>query len=167
MNPIARLLAAALLASTGAAATAETAQLARDTPLLAQPLGDAAVVAKLKAGTTLTVKARRGAWAEVATAAGQAGHVRILNLRSTGGSPGDSGVGTLANVFRTGSSGNSVATGVKGMSAEDLTTAEPDAAQLAKLQGLGVDAQAARSAAARAGLKAREVPALPDPKDDR
>src|SRR5690606_2182763 len=134
MNPAGKLLTAWLLITLSGAATAETATLARDTTLHEQPLGNAAIIAALKARSLVTVDARKGAWAKVTTTDGKTGHLRILNLRSTSTQKGDSGVGALASVFRTGSSGSSVATGVKGMSAEELTGAMPDEAELQKLQ---------------------------------
>lgn len=162
MNHVARTLAL-LLAITSGSVFAESATLARDTPLHEKPLRDAAVVATLKAGALVNVDTRQGAWAKVTTADGKQGHVRILNLRSAGGQKGDSGVSALASVFRTGSSGTSVATGVKGMSAEELTGAEPDEAELRELHRLRASEEDARRAARQAGLKAIEVAELPPP----
>lgn len=163
MNPAGKLLAALLLITVSATVTAETAKLARDTALHTQPQGNAAVVATLKAQSIVTVDARQGAWAKVTTMDGQTGHLRILNLRSTSTQKGDSGVSALANVFRTGSSGSSVATGVKGMSAEELTSAAPDEAELQKLQGLRTSKDAAQRSAAQEGLKPVDVAELPSP----
>lgn len=162
MNHAARILATLLLLCSPLA-IAETATLARDTELRAQALGNAPVVAALKARTLLTVNSRKGAWAQVTTADGKTGHVRLLNLRSTTTRQGDSGIGALTSVFRTGSSGNSVATGVKGMSAEDLTTAEANIAELKELDGYRAGKKEARSAAATTGLKAHDVEFLPPP----
>lgn len=163
MNPAGKLLAALLLVTGSSAATAETATLARDTTLHEKPLGNAAVVGTLKAQSLVTVDARKGAWAKVTTTDGKTGHLRILNLRSTSTQKGDSGVSALASVFRTGSSGSSVATGVKGMSAEELTGAAPNEAELQKLQGLRVSEDEARRSAGRAGLKPVDVAELPAP----
>lgn len=163
MNPAGKMLAALLLIAGSAAVTAETATLARDTTLHEQPLGNAAIVATLKAQSLVTVDARKGAWARVTTTDGKTGHLRILNLRSTSTQKGDSGVSALASVFRTGSSGSSVATGVKGMSAEELTSAAPNEAELQKLHGLRASEEEARRSAGRAGLKPVDVAALPAP----
>lgn len=163
MNPAGKFLAALLLIAGSAAATAETAKLARDTTLHTQPLGNATVVATLKAHSIVTVDARKGAWAKVTTMDGKTGHLRILNLRSASTQKGDSGVGALANVFRTGSSGSSVATGVKGMSAEELTSAEPDEAELQKLHSLRTSKDEAQRSATQEGLKPVDVAELPAP----
>lgn len=167
MNRCARLLAALLLsalaANAPAADPATSATVARDTELREKPLGDAPVVAPLKAKATVTVTARNGAWAQVSTADGKKGYVRLLNLRTGSARKGDSGVGALASVFKTGSSGNTVATGVKGMSAESLTGAAPDNAQVEKLAGYKASEKAARDGAKLAGLKAQKVEYLPAP----
>lgn len=162
MNHVARTLAL-LLTITSGSVFAESAMLARDTPLHEKPLGDAVVVATLKAGALVNVDTRQGAWAKVTTADGRQGHLRILNLRSTSTRKGDSGVGALASVFRTGSSGTSVATGVKGMSAEELTGAAPNDAELRKLHAINVSEDDARRTARLAGLKSVDVPELPPP----
>ncbi len=144
-----------------AAPTAETATVARDTELRAQPLNDAPVLASLKAKAAVTITARRGAWAQV-KAGTQSGYVRLFNLRTSSGIKGDSGTGSVASVFRTGSSGSSVSTGVKGLSETDLTDAEADPAQLKKLAGYAVSAEAAKTSAKSAGLAASTVEWLPD-----
>jgi len=157
------LLAALLLALASDALAGERATLARDSELRSKALGDAPVVARLKASTAVTIDSRVGAWAKVTTADRKAGYVRLLNLRTQSAQKGNSGVGALASAFRTGSSGQSVATGVKGMSAEQLTAAEPSPAQLAKLAELRESDAQARSTAAAAGLAAQTVAYLPPP----
>lgn len=161
MNRAGKRLAALLLATLSSTAFGEGATLARDTELRAKPLNDAAVVAPLKAKAVVDVLARSGAWAQVKTADGATGYVRLLNLRTSSGAQGGSGVGQLASVFRTGSSGNSVSTGVKGMSEEDLTGATADPAQLTRLGTYKTTAPEAREAARLAGLKATAVEYLP------
>lgn len=164
MNRCGKLLAALLLSAlAGTALAAGNATVARDTELREKPLGDAPVVAPLKAKTTVTVASRNGAWAQVTTADGKKGYVRLLNLRTGSGQKGDSGVGALASVFKTGSSGNTVATGVKGMSEEALTGATPDAAQVEKLAGYKASEKSARDGAKAAGLKAQKIDYLPAP----
>ena len=168
MNPSAgrirnqALLAAALLLGS-AAALAETAQLARDSQLLAQPLTNAAVVTSAKAGATLTVESRDGAWAKVKTGDGKSGYVRLFNLPTASGAQGDSGVGQLVSVFRTGASGTSVSTGVKGLSGEDLTDAKPDRKEVKKLDDFKVGEKDARLSATAQGLKEQDVAWLPEP----
>ena len=163
MNRTARLLATLLLATSAGAFAAGTATVARDTDLRAKALSDAAVVTALKSGATVTLATRSGAWAQVTTADGKTGWVRLLNLRTSGTLKGDSGASSLASLFKTGSSGRSVATGVKGMSDEELTGATPSTEQVTKLSSLRVTADDARASAGRAGLKAQQVDWLPVP----
>jgi hypothetical protein len=93
--------------------------------------------------------------------------VRLLNLRTRSAVAGNSGLGALTSAFRTGSSGQSVATGVKGMSAEQLTDAQPAPEQVAKLSAFRDTDSNVRSGAASAGLKAQQVAYLPVPVKDK
>lgn len=164
MNHAGRTLAALLLALASAGAGADAATVARNTDMRAKPLNDAAVVASLKAQANVEVLERGGAWAQVRSADGKTGWVRLLNLRTSSGQKGDSGVGALASVFRTGSSGSSVSTGVKGLSEEDLTGAKPNADEARKLAALRATDDDARRSAKDAGLKAHNVKYLGDDK---
>ncbi len=166
-----KLLATLLLATIGfyigGAIAADAATIARDTPLRDKPFNDAAIIAQLKAKAAVSVQSRTGAWAQINTTDGKNGYVRLLNLRTSSGQKGAGGVGALASVFRTGSSGTSVATGVKGLSEENLTGAEANPAEVEKLAAwTATDAQA-RSAAKSAGLKARTVEYLSTGGDDQ
>lgn len=171
MNRSERILLPALLLTASVllaplVGAADQATLARDTELRAKPLGDAAVVAPLKSKTAVTIVSRSGAWAQVTTGDGKTGYVRMLNLRTGSSQKGDSGIGALANVFRTGSSGNSVATGVKGMSEEDLTGATPSPEAVEHLSHHRASEKAARNGAKSVGLKAKEVAYLAAPGKD-
>lgn len=145
---------------------AEKATLARDSDLRSKALGNASVVAALKAGSAVSINSRSGAWANVTSAEGKSGYVRLLNLRTSSAQKGDSGLNALASTFRTGASGYSVATGVKGMSESDLTGATPSPEQVAKLATFRKSEQDARSTAASAGLKVKQVAYLPAPAKD-
>lgn len=154
------LLLAGLVASP--LALAEPATLLRDSELRAKPLADAAVVAPLKAQSVVDVGTRQGAWAQVKTPAGQSGWVRVLNLRTGSGQRGDAGIGAMASVFRTGSSGNTVSTGVKGLSAEEISQATPNAAEAARLATLAVKETDARQFASQGKLASQSVDYLAD-----
>lgn len=159
------LLAAALgLAVAGSiAGAADKATIARDTDLRAKPFNDATVVAPLKAQTAVSIQSRSGAWAQV-TVGSKTGYVRLLNLRTQSAQKGDSGVQSVASVFRTGSSGHSVSTGVKGLSEEDLTGAVANPEQVKKLATYAVAKNDATESAQAAGLKETQVAYLPAPK---
>ncbi|MES2917152.1 MAG: SH3 domain-containing protein [Pseudomonadota bacterium] len=161
MNRILRRLAGVpvILAALAAAGTAsaEPGTLLRDSELRAKPFGDAAVVAALKAKDSIDIVARQGAWAQV-KAGGQAGWVRVLNVRTGSGQRGDAGVGQLASVFKTGSSGTTVTTGVKGLSEQKLATAEPAPAEARRLDQYRETEAGARGFARQAKLASQELP---------
>lgn len=154
------LLLAGLIASPFA--LAEPATLLRDSELRAKPQADAAVIAPLQAQSVVEVSARQGAWAQVKTPTGQSGWVRVLNLRTGSGRRGDAGIGAMASVFRTGSSGNTVSTGVKGLSAEQISQAAPNEAEVARLATLAVKEADARQFASQGKLASQSVDYLPD-----
>ncbi|MFZ5756873.1 MAG: SH3 domain-containing protein [Pseudomonadota bacterium] len=165
-GPAALMLVLAALA-TGPVLAADNATVARDTQLREKPLNDAPVVAELKAKAAVSVNSRNGAWAHVSTAGGKSGFVRLLNLRTSSGQKGESGVGALASVFKTGSSGSSVSTGVKGLSEEDLTGAEANDAEVEKLAAFKAADKEARDGARLAGLKAKPVDYLLAPEGSK
>lgn len=155
-HPARAAVLAILLAAAGVA-TAEPGTLLRDSELRAKPFGDAEVVAQLKGKDSVEIVSRKGAWAEVKSA-GKSGWVRLLNVRTGSGQRGDIGVGALASVFKTGSSGTTVTTGVKGLSEEQLTNAEPNAAEAKRLGQYRENEAAARNFARQAKLEAKTVP---------
>lgn len=153
------LLATVLLGCS--LAHAEPATLLKTSELRSQPLGSASVVSMLQAKDTVDVVARQGAWASVKTSAGKTGWVRVLNLRTGSGQRGDAGIGTIASVFKTGSSGNTVSTGVKGLSAEQLQSATPNPAEAERLNGFAAKENDARSFAKQGKLADKKVDYLP------
>src|SRR5438105_1149229 len=93
------------------------------------------------------------------------GWVRMLSIRmaSTGESAsGDSGIKSLFNVARTGSSGTAVATGVRGLDKEQIKNARPNPAELEKLSGFrAAKGEAERFAGGKPALKPQSVEYLP------
>jgi Bacterial SH3 domain len=138
------LLAAALAAGVAQAAPAT---LVRAVELKQQPASDAPSVAQLAADAAVDAGERRGGWVRVKTAAGESGWVKLLSLRyarSGDAKSGDSGVAQLFNVARSGSSGTRVATGVRGLDAEQLANAQPNLQALRQLEDYAVDGAAAQ-----------------------
>jgi hypothetical protein len=146
------------------AASAEKGQIIRAGDLLAQPFIDAPSAAKLTASQPVAIVERRGPWVSV-QANGKTGWVRLLNLRlepavavagrtppSTASRPSG-----LSSLMRTGSSGRTVTTGVKGMDEEDIRASTPNYEELTLLEELGVDAAEARASAEKAKLAERSV----------
>ena len=70
---------------------------------------------------------------------------------------GDSGISSLFNVARTGSSGTQVTTGVRGLDPEMLANAQPNPQELAKMEQFAVTSDAAAGFAAKGRLKAHQV----------
>jgi hypothetical protein len=139
----------------------ERALVIRAGDLMAQPFIDAAKVAPVSAGDPVVIVARRGGWVSV-QANGKTGWLRALNLRLEPGAGG--GVGRASNalsrsaaLLRTGSSGKTVTTGVKGLGEEDIRNATIDPAQLAELTSLAVTPSAARDTAAGKKLAESKV----------
>jgi hypothetical protein len=139
-------------------ALAEPATVIRATDLKQAPATDAATVAALAENTAVEALERKGGWTRVKAQAGE-GWVRMLALRFGGAAPkpGASGASQLFNVARTGTSGTQVTTGVRGLDAEQLANAQPNPAELAKLQNFAADRDAAASFAAQGKLDAKAV----------
>ena len=152
-----RLLA--LLIFVPVVALAEPATVIRATELKKEPASDADTVAKLAENANVEALERKGGWTRVKAADGE-GWVRMLSLRygaSTAAKPGASGVSQLFNVARTGTSGTQVTTGVRGLDDEKIVNAQPNPAELKKLEGFAVPAGASAEFAQRGKLQAQTV----------
>lgn len=150
--------AALLLAFLPIVAMAEPASVVRPSPLMSEPATDATKVADLPANAAVDARERRGGWMHVRTASGQEGWVKILALRYGGAAKGgDTGLTQAINVARTGSSGTQVTTGVRGLDDEKIVNAQPNPAELKKLEGFAVPAGASAEFAQRGKLQAQTV----------
>lgn len=140
-------------------AAAEPATVIRATELKQEPATDAATVAELAENTAVDALERQGGWTRVKAAGGE-GWVRMLALRfggTTAAKPGATGLSQLFSVARTGTSGTQTTTGVRGLDADQITAAQPNPAELAKLQGFAADRDTAASFAAQGKLDAKPV----------
>ena len=143
-------------------AWAEPATVIRATELKAEPATDAATVTQLAEKTQVDALERKGGWTRIKAGNAQ-GWVKMLALRYDGaGKRGDSGVAQAFNVARTGSSGTQVTTGVRGLDEEQLAKAQPNPAELAKLNRFAVDRAGATEFAAEGKLSSVSV-AYPKP----
>lgn len=134
------LFAAGLLIGSAAHA-GERGLLLRAGDLLAEPFIDAQKLGPLTPNQSVTIVERRGGWVAV-EAGGRRGWVRLLNLRLEPGAVLNDGHPTAA--LRTGSTGRTVATGVKGLDEADILNASPDRGQLAQLEAQGVSDDVAK-----------------------
>lgn len=145
----------ALACAWGVAAAAESVVIDRDSPLLATPASDAAVVAQLKQGTAGEFIARKGAWINLKTAAGT-GWVMSFNVRFGGGQAATGGSGSGGGGLPSFLGGRKPATtatiGIRGLEAEDLKGARMDAQQLQMLDSFAASKRQAEEAAQATGL---------------
>jgi hypothetical protein len=149
----------AILLLVPMAVLAEPATVIKATELKQEPASDAATVAALPENTAVEALERKSGWTRVKAHSGE-GWVRMLALRFGGSGtpkPGASGVSQLFNVARTGTSGTQVTTGVRGLDADQIATAQPNPAELAKLQQFATDRPAAENFAAQGKLDAKSV----------
>ena len=164
-------LLALLLVLPAPAASAETGLVIRPADLMAQPFIDAPKVGPVAANQPVQIVSRQGAWVSVSVG-GRTGWIRALNLRLEGaaGAPGAAArpanggerpsVNSLSNpasLLRTGSSGRTVTTGVKGLDEEDIRNASVDPQQVEALAALAVTPDDARQKAASSKLAETQV----------
>ncbi len=152
--------AALVLLLLPAIALAGPATAIRPTEIRREPRFDSVALARLAEGQKVEAFERRGGWTRVKDEGGTEGWVRMFMLRHSGGGAarqGDSGILAAINVARTGSSGRQVTTGVRGLDAEQLKNAKPDAAEFKKLAGYAADRDDAARFAAAGELVAQRV----------
>jgi hypothetical protein len=123
----------------------------RSTEIKQLPYSDAATVGTLGEKASVNVMSRQGGW------------VRMLSLRgdSTAKKSGDTGLQSLINVGRSGSSGITMTTGIRGLSEEDLKNARPNPSEFAKLKNYAADKAKAEKFAHDAKLKTHQLDYLP------
>ena len=140
----------------------QVAYTVRSTEIKKLPYSDAATVGKLDEKSSVNVMSRQGGWVKITSAKGN-GWVRMLSLRgdSTAKKSGDTGLQSLINVGRSGSSGITMTTGVRGLSEEDLKNAQPNPEEFEKLQKYAVNKARAEKFARDAKLKTQQLDYLP------
>ncbi|NNM68841.1 MAG: SH3 domain-containing protein [Gallionella sp.] len=132
----------------------------RATEIKQQPFSDAETVGMLLEKARVQVIQRQGGWVMIGSDQGD-GWVKMLNLRSSSAKRGDSGLQSLFNLGRSGSSGITVATGVRGLSEADLQNAKPNPAELAKMQNYAADKNQAEKFARDGKLNAQVLDFIP------
>ena len=162
-------LAAALLAAP--LAFAETGTLVRASELKAEPFTDAATLAKLAEQSQVEVLKRQGAWARVKAPEGE-GWLRLLSLKLGAGGPppvkaegGDGKLeGAALSLLGIGpKSQPTVATGVRGLSEEDLKNARPNPRELERMDQYAVSGRDAKAFAESAKLSDQRIEYVPAP----
>ena len=149
------------LALLMAQAQAEPATTLKAVELKNEPFADAETVARVAEKSAVDIVKRQGAWTQVKFGT-QQGWVKLLSLRlggSTGEArkEGDSGLGSLLSAARTGSSGVTSATGVRGLDEEDLKNPKPNPQEFEKLKALAVNDADAKAFAAQGKLSSHDL----------
>jgi hypothetical protein len=143
------------------------ATVIKDTELKEKPFVDAKTIKRLPARTQVAIVDRSGGWVKV-TSAGQQGWVRLLHVSSQPASAGGSSAKELeaAAKIATGraGSGNIVSTtGIRGLNEEQLSKAQPNPAELKRLEGYAASKEQATAYARAQKLERRQIPYLAAP----
>lgn len=147
-------------------ALAETAVTVKETELKKEAASDSPTLATLPGKSPVEVLKRQGGWTQVKPASEPKGWVKMFNLKYGEGSArseGGGGLGSLFNVARTGSSGTTVTTGVKGLdiTKDTLQNANPNMSELKRMHGYTASKAEAIKLASSGNLRKQSV-AYPD-----
>lgn len=161
MKQLLRLIA---LAAVSTLCFAEPGTVIKASELRRSPAIDASVVSQVADKARVEIVSTQGGWVEVKTAEGKTGWLRLMNVeplaaKSTGGAL--KGLAAAGGVVRTGSTGSTAATGIKGISKEDLAGAKANFSELAKLERYRASPADGQQHAQSVGLKTQNVDVLP------
>jgi hypothetical protein len=151
------LLSWLLLAWAGTAMS-QTGYVLRTTDLKGKPFLDADTLAKLPEKTPVEVVKQQGAWLQVKVG-NQQGFVRLLQVRLNVSNTlvAAAAPPAASSVPRPSGSSPTVTTGVRGFDEVALGGAQPNPAELKKMQGFAVTADASRQFAQGTHLASRSV----------
>jgi len=133
--------------------------------LMAGPYSDAKQAGQLPSNTAVEILERRGGWMRI-SGRGKAGWAKLYQVRTgTGPEAQKSGesLAILRNIGQTGRSGSQgivATTGIRGLSAEDLKTANPNPQAVEAMNAYRANDNTARQYALSVGLKEKNVPFL-------
>lgn len=128
-----RFALAVLVLLAAPALAQETGYAVRETEVKKAPYSDAQTAGTLAEKAQVKVLDRQNGWMQIESGT-QSGWVRMLSIRMDSGSSGFvSGLKSLFSVARTGSSGRTVTTGVRGLDKEDIKNAKPNSDEVRKL----------------------------------
>ena len=155
----------ALLAMASVASAVEHGRANINSVIRSQPQNSAEVVGPLKQGALVTIQMRSTNWMKVRTPGQHVGWVNMLSvkLESKGWRQRTSG---FFRWFGRGSTGpdsgsaESITVGIRGISEEDLTNAQPNYTALAELDSYQVDRATAQAHGRDQQLVARRVEPL-------
>jgi uncharacterized protein YgiM (DUF1202 family) len=153
-----RIALVVLVLAAAPAFAQETGFAVRETEIKKEPYSDAQTAGTLAEKAQVKVLDRRNGWMQVESGS-QSGWVRMLAIRMDSGSSGlTSGLKSLFSVARTGSSGRTVTTGVRGLDKEDIKNAKPNPEELKKLADFAASkGDAEKFAAGSPQLKTQKI----------
>jgi uncharacterized protein YgiM (DUF1202 family) len=153
-----RFAIAVLLLVAAPAFAQETGYAVRETEVKKEPYSDAQTVGTLAEKAQVKVLDRQNGWTRIESGT-QSGWVRMLSIRMDSGSSGfASGLKSLFSVARTGSSGRTVTTGVRGLDKEDIKNAKPNPEEVKKLAAFAASrGDAEKFAAGNPQLKTQKI----------
>jgi hypothetical protein len=136
-----------------------TAEIVKPTQLKKQPKNSAKSIADLKAEQSVTVTKRQGGWYQLDANESLSGWVRMLAVRFKKAPyrPGKSGLGATLSSIRSGHSGITATTGVRGLNSESIINAKADFKQLDKMIALAIKPTSAKKYARKGGLKSNKI----------
>lgn len=139
----------------------ESGVAVKNCKVLDEPFADAREIASLKEGDPVEIVSRKGGWVNVTTR-GKTGWVRMLFIRRGTASGKTSAVAEASGVLglATGRSGKGnvvAATGVRGLSEEELKGATYNEREFAKLKTFSTSDKEAQSFAKEGGLRTQQV----------
>jgi hypothetical protein len=171
--PPASVVPLAAKAVTPPPVAAQSGRVARTTDLRDQPANDGAMLRVVAANTAIEVGERKGGWYKV-NVEGTAGWMRLSAVRfgspnAVAASGGSSSPLKFLQSGRSAVTTGTVTTGVRGLSEEDLSKAEPNYAAVAALDQFAVTADDSRAFASELPAAATSVDFVkpPDPKDKK
>lgn len=156
-----QILVTTLIGLSSTLLAGEAGTVIKSSDLKAKPFNDASNIRVLEASSSVEIISRQGAWMQVKAGKGS-GWVRMFNIRTEASTQSsDSGMDKLGKMYKTGSSGSAVTTGVKGLSAEDLKLAQPNQAELQKMNNYRSNNSDTRQFAQQGKLNPQHVEYLP------
>lgn len=162
MRPLLPLLLGCLLAGGSGAEEVQSATVLKETALYAEPYSDAATLGRLKAKQEVAVLGRQGGWYQVRRGELQ-GWLRMSHVRfSAQGAAQADGSGLrqtvqLLSTGRSGASGVTVATGIRGLEVADVANAAPDHQAVERLERYQVSPEQAENFAQGAQLQSQPL----------
>jgi len=165
-----RLLLIAILFFPVALQAQQEAVALRNTTLRTEPHSDAKALGRIKAKASLQVLQRKGGWYQVQDQKQRSGWLRMSHIRlRTGDGASDKkggGLGQTLNFLSTGRSGASgvtVATGIRGLDSTDVSNAKPDHDAVKKLDRYKISSAKAKKFASQGKLREKKLRYFKEP----